>query len=252
MSVPLVSIVMPAYDAVSTLDDSIESVRAQICPDWELLLVVDAATDGTLSKAQSWAARDNRIIVIENPENLGAAASRNRALDVAKGEYITFLDSDDLWPADKLSEQVAYMQATGAQLTYTAYQRFSGDHYMNVVVPPPAITFDEMLKGSVIAIMTGMMHRDVVKDVRFQDIGHEDYLFWLDALRRVPGGYRLPTSAPMAFYRLQPHSRSANIRRNFGWQWAIYRRSLGLPLWRSIWFMGHYACRALAKRRKRR
>ncbi|WP_146030655.1 glycosyltransferase family 2 protein [Castellaniella caeni] len=242
---------MPAYNAARTLDESIVSVRAQTWQDWQLIIVVDAATDDTLSKAQAWAAQDGRITVIANETNLGAAASRNRALDAAQGEYITFLDSDDLWPVDKLSAQVTYMQQTGAKLTYTSYQRFRGDDFLNIVVPPLTITFSQMLKGSVIAIMTGMLHRDVLQGLRFRDIGHEDYLFWLDALRRVPMGYRLPSDRPMAFYRLQESSRSANIRRNLGWQWAIYRRQLGLSWWCSVWLMGHYGWRAWAKRRQR-
>lgn len=245
---PLVSIIMPAYNAERTLDESVESVRAQTWTNWELLLVVDAATDGTLDKASRWAEIDQRILLLVNSTNIGVAASRNKGLDLAKGQYVTFLDSDDLWHPERLRIQVCYMQEQGISLSYSAYQRFNENGHLNVVLPPASITFSEMLKGSVIAIMTGMLHSNLASNLRFQDIGHEDYLFWLQALRCVPQANRVPIRDPMAFYRVQLYSRSANIWRNLGWQWAIYRTHLSLPWYQSVVLMAHYGLRALHKR----
>ncbi|WP_322998791.1 glycosyltransferase family 2 protein [Castellaniella sp.] len=245
---PVVSIVMPAYKAAQTLDQSVRSIVTQSCEDWELLLVVDGSPDNTLDLAHAWARQDSRIRIFHHPNNLGVAAARNHALDKAEGQYITFLDADDWWMTDKLSIQLDFMKTSKALLSYTAYQRWGAHGLINTVVPPAAVTYDRMLRGSVIAIMTGMLHRDVVNDVRFREIGHEDFLFWLQALRRVSCGHRIPVAEPMAVYRIQEASRSANLMRNAGWQWHIYRHELSLSWPRSCGLMGGYVRQALAKR----
>lgn len=251
MSDDLISIVMPAYRAEQTLDVAIQSVRAQTWANWELLVVVDGSGDATLEKARAWEHMDPRVRVFHHEKNLGVAASRNHALEEARGGYVTFLDSDDWLMPEKLSIQAGFMRKHSAPLSYTAYQRWGNQGLINTVVPPATVTYDRMLKGSVIAIMTGMLHRDLAKQVRFREIGHEDFLFWLQALRQIPCGYRIPTAEPMAVYRIQESSRSANLARNAGWQWNIYRRELSLPLVRSCGLMGGYVRQALAKRLRR-
>lgn len=245
---PLVSIVMPAYNAARTLAASLESAVAQTWPHWELLLVVDAATDDTLTIAERFAARDARIKVLACQTNQGVSKSRNLALEQAKGDYLAFLDSDDLWLPTKLAQQVAFMEATGTELCYTAYIRFNEQGPLNLVVPPEQVSYEQLLQSNVIANLTGIVKRQVVQDLRFKSIGHEDYLFWLMALKRIDCGRRLPTASPMARYRVQPESRSSKKVRNLHWQWHIYRNELGLPVLKSSWLMMHYVINALRKR----
>lgn len=245
---PLVSIVMPAYNAAGTLAASVESAMAQTWPHWELLLVVDAATDDTLAIAEHLAARDARIKVLACQTNQGVSKARNLALEQAKGDYLAFLDSDDLWLPTKLAEQVAFMKETGTELCYTAYLRFNEHGPLNLVVPPGQVSYEQLLQSNVIANLTGIIKRSAVQDLRFKNIGHEDYLFWLSALQRIPIGRRLPTVSPMARYRVQAESRSSKKVRNLQWQWHIYRNELGLPVLKSAWLMMHYVTKALRKR----
>ncbi|MGO3741048.1 glycosyltransferase family 2 protein [Kerstersia sp.] len=245
---PLVSIVMPAYNAASTLAASVDSALAQTWEHWELLLVVDAATDNTLAIAESYAARDERIRVFGCSTNQGVAQARNVALDHARGDYLAFLDSDDLWMPEKLAEQVTFMEREGVELCYAAYQRFNEGGPLNIVVPPEHVTYEQLLQSNVIANLTGIVKRQRVLDLRFKSIGHEDYLFWLSALQRIPHARRLPLTHPMARYRVQPESRSSKKLRNLQWQWHIYRHELGLPAIKSAALMAHYIVKALRKR----
>ena len=105
----LVSIIMPAYNCVDYIAESIRSVQNQSYRNWELIVADDNSTDGTVDTVRSMAADDNRIHLLETDINLGPAAARNRAINAAQGDYIAFLDSDDIWYPDKLSRQISFM-----------------------------------------------------------------------------------------------------------------------------------------------
>lgn len=119
----LVSIIMPAYNCADYIVESIRSVQSQTYRNWELIIADDKSTDGTVDIVRVMAEDDNRIRLLETDRNLGPAAARNRAMDVANGNYIAFLDSDDVWYPDKLQKQLAFMEANGYSFTYTAYKK---------------------------------------------------------------------------------------------------------------------------------
>lgn len=245
---PKVSIVMPAYNAESTIAEAIKSVLRQTWPHWELLIVVDAATDRTLEVARQWANQDRRVKVFNCEVNRGVSGARNIALDQAQGRYVAFLDSDDLWFAHKLEAQVSYMESEGVDLCYGSYVRFDERGPMNVVVPASSTTFEQLTRSNVIGNLTGIVRRNRVADLRFRPIGHEDYLYWLSALRVIDVGCRLPDREPIGWYRVRQSSLSANKLRSLRWQWHIYRNELNLPLFKSAILSLHYAQEAIRKR----
>lgn len=100
---PIFSVVMPAYNAERFVGEAIESVLAQSMPSWELLVVNDCSTDRTLEVCQSY--RDSRIRIFSSQQNLNAAGARNLALEHARGEFVAFLDSDDVAVPDRLERQ---------------------------------------------------------------------------------------------------------------------------------------------------
>ena len=116
----LVSIVMPSYNTERFIKETIESVLAQSYSAWELIIVDDCSTDDTDDVVNQYLA-DERIRYIKNDTNSGAAVSRNRALREAKGKWIAFLDSDDLWEPDKLQKQISFMEENGHYFSYTNY-----------------------------------------------------------------------------------------------------------------------------------
>jgi glycosyltransferase involved in cell wall biosynthesis len=245
----LVSIVMPAYNAAATIVRSIESVLAQTHRALELVIVDDCSTDGTSAVIERFARADARIRPLRQPHNAGVAAARNAAIAAAYGDYVAFLDSDDWWHPRKLELQIGQMKSAGARVSYSAYQRVDEEgRVLSLVNPPPAVTHADMLRSNFIGNLTGMYERSL-GDIAFQRIGHEDYVFWLQMVRRAGHAIRIDHDEPLAFYLVRKGSVSANKWRAALWQWRIYRDVECLSLPRAWLCMVRYAGNALVKRR---
>jgi glycosyltransferase involved in cell wall biosynthesis len=245
----LVSIIMPAYNAVATIADSIESVRAQTHPRFELLVVDDGSTDGTDALVARFAQADARVRMLRQPANAGVAAARNAGIGAARGNCIAFLDSDDRWHPRKLELQLAQMRGAGARISYCAYQRVDENgRVLSVVNPPTSLTHADMLHSNFIGNLTGMYERSL-GDGEFLRVGHEDYVFWLQMVRRAGRAVRIDHDEPLAFYLVRRGSVSSNKWRAVRWQWRIYREIERLSFQRSCVYMLRYARNALAKRR---
>ncbi|WP_454260570.1 glycosyltransferase family 2 protein [Pseudoxanthomonas mexicana] len=243
----LVSVVMPVYNAQATMVRSIDSVLAQTHQQLELILVDDGSRDGSAAIMDAYAARDARVVAVRQP-NGGVAAARNRGLQEARGTHVAFLDSDDWWEPEKLALQLAHMARTGARVCYTAYQRVAEDgRALAQVVPPERVDYAGMLYSNRIGNLTGIYARSL-GEAAFQKTGHEDYVFWLDRVRRAGHAERVPETRPLAYYLVRGGSVSANKLRAAGWQWRIYRNVERLTLPRSAWCMLHYVAHALLKR----
>lgn len=117
----LVSIIMPSWNTERFIADSIKSVIAQTYTNWELLIVDDCSDDNSEEVILSF--EDTRIKYIKNEKNMGAALTRNHGLSEAKGEWIAFLDSDDIWTPDKLQHQIDFMVSNGYSFSYTDYEK---------------------------------------------------------------------------------------------------------------------------------
>ena len=121
MNAELVSIIMPSYKCGRFIAESIRSVQAQTYPNWELIIVDDCSADGTVEEVLQFKKEDSRIQLFQNCTNLGAAVARNVALKNAKGRWIAFLDSDDLWEPTKLEKQIKFMVGNGYAFSYHEY-----------------------------------------------------------------------------------------------------------------------------------
>ena len=119
----LVSVIMPAYNCAEYIGDSIRSVQAQTYTDWELIIADDNSKDDTVRIVKKFADADSRIVLIESQENLGPAGARNKAIEAASGTYMAFLDSDDIWHAEKLERQTAFMEENGYDFSFTSYEK---------------------------------------------------------------------------------------------------------------------------------
>ena len=114
-----ISIIVPVYKVVGLLDRCVASVTAQTYQNWEVIFVDDCSRDDTIRRISAIKDKDNRIRLYQNRSNLGAALSRNNALREAKGRWVAFLDSDDLWEPTKLEKQVRFMEENGYAFSYT-------------------------------------------------------------------------------------------------------------------------------------
>ena len=245
----LVSIIMPAFNCGRFVKESIQSVLSQSYENWELLIVNDCSTDNSLEIISSFL--DPRITVISNSDNLGVAETRNVAITAARGQYIAFLDSDDIWLEGKLKRQLAELNANeNAICCHTSFQRI--DEFGNnigVVYAVEHVDFKLMLKGNFIGNLSAILDRSKVDIViRQKNIKHEDYLMWLEILQFDHENYSIGIKDVYAKYRVHTKSISANKLKSMKWHWDILRGQLKLSLLSSIVNIFYYVYFAVQKR----
>lgn len=249
MSSDLVSVIMPVYNAAVWLHRAVDSVLAQSHANLELVVVDDGSQDDSHAILEAYACADARVRVQRQPANGGVAAARNAGIAVARGDFIAFLDADDWWHPAKLERQLADMRKSGALISYAAYWRVAEDgRVLGQVTPPTRVDWRGMLASNFIGNLTGMYARSL-GDVPFRHIGHEDYVFWLEQVRRAGEAVRVASAEPLAWYLVRERSLSANKLRAAAWQWAIYREVERLGLVYSAVCMLRYVWHAMAKRR---
>lgn len=247
-----VSVIMPAYNAAAYIEEAIRSVMDQTYGAWRLLVLDDGSSDDTVEIVRRLAEQDSRILLFRNEENLGAARTRNRGLDLCEEGYVAFLDSDDRWHPEKLATQVALAERTGADVVYTSYAIIDTDgcYCRQPYVVPEQTDFNHMLKENVIGCSAVLLAPQVARTYRFSaDFYHEDYCLWLDMLRN---GCRAVGSAQvLTEWRLVSGSRSYNKKNGVRQRWRIYREHLQLPWGKSaISFIG-YAFHGIKKYAKK-
>jgi teichuronic acid biosynthesis glycosyltransferase TuaG len=243
----LVSIIMPAYNAARFIEESINSVLAQTYPNWQLLIVDDCSKDHTKQIIEDVAQQDPRIKALAHTTNQGVIAARNLALTHAQGQYIAFLDSDDLWLPNKLQTQLQHLTKQKALICYAAYKRIDeqGTLLANVT-PPLVVDYPTLLKGNEIGNLTGLYDCSVLGKEYFKTFRHEDYVAWLALVKRA--GQAVGVAECLGCYRVYSGSISSNKFKTLGWQWRIYRESEQIGFLRSCWLMLNYGVRAIRKR----
>ena len=222
----LVSIIMPSYNTASFIAESIQSVLAQSYKDWEMIIFDDCSPDNTDDVVKPYLS-DERIRYLKNEKNSGAAVSRNRALREAKGKWIAFLDSDDLWMPEKLQKQVIFMEKNGYHFSYTNYAEIDTEGKKNgiLVTGPKQITKTGMYNYCWPGCLTVMYDRDVVGVIQIADIKkNNDYAMWLKVCQKADC-YLLDEE--LALYRrgragsVSTHS----IKTMIGWHYKLYREA---------------------------
>ncbi|MBE6941077.1 MAG: glycosyltransferase family 2 protein [Ruminococcaceae bacterium] len=221
----LVSIIMPSYNTGRFIKETIESVLAQSYENWELLIVDDCSTDNTDEVVKPFLA-DPRICYIKNEKNSGAAVSRNRALREAKGKWIAFLDSDDLWEPEKLEKQIAFMEDNGYHYSYTNYVEIDEASKPNGkwVTGPRKITKHGMYNYCWMGCLTVMYDVQTVGLVQIEDIKkNNDYAMWLKVCQKADC-YLLDET--LARYRKRSGSISNHgYAKLIKWHYKLYREA---------------------------
>lgn len=244
----LVSIITPAYNAAAYIAETIESVLNQTYQNWEMLIVNDCSKDNTAEIVQSYAAKDKRIKLINLKQNGGAAAARNTAIKNAKGRYIAFLDSDDLWKKEKLQKQIQFMQQNEYAFTYISYEHFkeTKENIQNQVQIQKSLNYNQALKGNQIGCLTVMVDKKQIPNIHFTTQKHEDYILWLNILKQGITAYGIQES--LALYRTgNSKSISGNKMQSALWTWKVYRESQKLSVVKSVYYMLFYVVNGLKK-----
>ncbi len=244
----LVTIIMPSYNSAAFIGEAIASVIHQTYTDWELLVVDDGSTDNSPDIVKEYSRHDPRIHLLFNDLHTGMPSSpRNFALHHAHGRYIAFLDSDDVWLPEKLSEQIPLFSHPDVAVVFSNYEKISssGQRRGRVVKAPDTTTYRRLLYGNVIGNLTGIYDRQKVGTVAILEIHHEDYAMWLNILKR--GFLAKNTGTVTALYRVHETSVSSKKFSIISWQWNIYRKIEHLSLPYSCLCYVSYALRAIWK-----
>lgn len=247
MMLSLVSIIMPAYQCESTIEESIRSVLAQTYSAWELIVVNDGSTDGTSAILSSFAEKDSRIHIITLKQNRGVAEARNRGAEVASGEWIAFLDSDDLWIPEKLEKQLSFAEETGFVFLYTGAscidscsQKIGREFRV-----PKHVSYQSFLYRTDLICSTILIRKKLFQEhpmVR-SDL-HEDFICWLSILKDGIPAHGI--QEPLILYRINSTSKSGNKLKSAGMMWRTYRY-VGLKPIQAVWCFLNYCVHGITR-----
>ena len=248
----LVSIIVPVYNAERFILETVESVANQTYSQWELLLVEDCSTDGTAAMVEEYIRqrKEERIRLIRQPSNMGAARARNRGLREARGRYIAYLDADDLWAPRKLELQLAFMEDREAAFSFTGYE-FADENAKGlgkVVRVPQSLSYRQALSNTTIFTTTVMFDTERIPKglLEMPVMKSEDTALGSKVLRNGYTAWGLDEN--LALYRRAGKTLSSNKLEAIRRIWKLYRDAEGLSIPRSAWHFCFWAVRAVKRR----
>lgn len=243
-----VSIVTPCYNAESYLSQTIESVINQTISEWEMLIVDDCSNDDSRKIVEFYSAVDSRIKYYRTKAPSGSPSlPRNIGIENATGEFLAFLDADDLWLPDKLEKQIKFMEVNNYDLSYSFYEKmdWQGNRNNRIIKTRYKTTYNKLLQSNSIPCLTSMIRKNVIGDTRFKQIPQEDFCFWLDILKKGIVAYNIKEIT--ALYREAQNSRSANKLDMFKGYWNVIRNHQHISLIPACFDMISYTILGLAK-----
>lgn len=230
----LVSIITPTYNCGAFIAETMDSVLAQTYPDWEMIIVDDCSTDDTRTVVEAYQTRDGRFHYHCLETNSGAAVARTKAMELARGEYMAFLDSDDLWTPDKLERQLKFMRDNDYAFSCTAYEQIDeqGAPLGKVIKTVPKTDYNRLLLDCPVGNSTVMY--SVAKMGKFQVPNirkRNDDALWLQMLKKEK--YIRGMDDVLMRYRIRSGSISANKLSVIKYHWILYREIEHLGVLRS-------------------
>lgn len=247
----LISIIIPIFNCEDYLADTIDSVISQTYKSWELILIDDCSTDNSYEIARNYADVDSRIKLLQNKFNLGQSYSRNKGLDNCQGDYIAFLDSDDLWHPLKLEVHLIYSLKNNIQFSYSDFEVIDEVGFpLNIVIKPTNyLTFKKFLKYNSVGCLTIFCDRSILEGIRFAEDkmyqSVEDNIFLADIFRNKVSFGKIPKV--LAYYRLRPNSSSARKLSMLKKRVVMLKNYFGIGVFERAWILIHYIVRNLYK-----
>lgn len=249
MNESLVSIITPVYNAEKFLSDTIKSIKNQTYENWELLLVDDCSEDNSANIIKEFQKYDYRIKYIKLEKNSGASVTRNTGIKHAKGRFIAFVDSDDIWKSNKLEIQIKYMLDKKIGFTFTSYRymKENGTITSKIARAPYKINYNGLLKNTIIGCSTVVIDRDLVGNFEMPLIRRgQDTATWLQILKKEDYAYGIKND--LVNYRLVEGSLSANKIKALKRTWNTYRNVENLSFFKSTYVFCFYVFNAIKKR----
>ena len=221
-----VSVITPVYNCENTIAQTIDSVLSQTYTDFELILVDDCSPDSSASIIKEYAERDNRIIYTKMPVNSRPALARNRGIEISKGRYIAFLDSDDVWLPDKLEKQIEFMNENEAAFSCTDYEQMNADGSLTgrIIKCKSKCSYNNCVWTNPIGNSTVILDTKLLGKVFIPQVeNREDYAMWL-MLLRTKTKYAYGLNEVLMHYRLSKNSFSSNKLQMAKHQYSLYRK----------------------------
>ncbi|CAM4084026.1 glycosyltransferase family 2 protein [Gillisia limnaea] len=238
MNEQLVSVIMPAYNSANFITEAIASVQNQSYKNWELFVIDDFSTDETCSIVENIIKLEPRVQLLKNLKNEGAGATRNKGITAAKGDFIAFLDADDLWLPQKLEVQIKFMAEDQLAMSFSSYHLISesGAYLSKSIVAPQKLSYKKLLKANYVGNLTGMY--DVSKTGKIYSPllrKRQDWALWLSVLKKVKFGKGI--QQPLACYRIRKNGISTNKWALIKYNYQIYNRFLDFGILKSSGYM---------------
>lgn len=244
----MISIIVPVYNAEKYIEETINSVLNQTYTDFELILVDDVSKDKSVEKIEAF--KDSRVRLIKLPINAGAYAARNKGLEEAKGEYIAFLDADDLWEPDKLKLEYEFMREENAGFVFTGYEFADSDGkgLGKIVKVPATITYRQALHNTTIFTSTVLIDRAKISDdlIKMPNIKSEDTATWWRILKAGNIAYGLNEN--LVKYRRSAGTLSSNKFSAIKRIWNLYREIAELSVPAAAFHFCGWAINAVLRR----
>lgn len=249
MNRPLISIIIPVYNAEKFIEDTINTVINQTYDNYEIILIDDCSTDNSVNIINKYLT--SNIKLYKNKENIGVGLTRNVGIKHSKGDYIAFLDADDLWDKEKLEKQFKFMRNNNYVFTYTGYvfSNALGEPTGKKIYVPSKCGYEDYLKTTIIWTSTVMIDMNYfTKEDIYMPIQRrgEDGATWLKLLKKVDYAYGY--NEILSRYRRTKNSLSSNKFKSIARVWNLYYKNEELGLFRSIYYFMHYSVNAIRKR----
>ena len=236
---PLISIITPLYNAERFIAETILSIQNQTYSNWEVLIVDDSSTDLSSKVIEKLGLADSRIHFIRNDENKGAAQCRNQGTELAKGDYIAFLDADDLWHKKKLEKQLRFMQANNCDVSFTSYVHID-EHSKPMhkrIKALASLSYKKQHSNNYIGNLTGMYKAIVLGKISSPNIRkRQDWAVWLEAIKRSEKP-ALGLQDDLAYYRVHKGSMSGKKLELVQYNFRFYYTHLGHSWIASVFYL---------------
>src|SRR5699024_3619566 len=230
------------------INETIESVLNQTYKNWELIIVDDCSTDSTEEIIKDYVLNDSRIKYCKLTKNSGAAVARNKGIELSKGKYLSFLDSDDIWNKKKLSIQIKYMEENDINFTCTSYNKISeSGEPLNQIISPNSISdYDGILKknpgNSTVIYNCHALGKFKIPNIKKRN----DYVLWLKVIKKAKYLYGIKET--LSSHRLREGSLSSEKISLIKYHWIVYRKYEGLSVGKSISLILHYVFVSILKK----
>ncbi|MGV8905502.1 MAG: glycosyltransferase family 2 protein [Acetobacterium sp.] len=244
----LVSVITPAYNCEKYIKECIDSVINQTYKNWEMIIVNDNSNDNTKENIEEYIKKDQRIKLYNQQVNSGAAAARNKAIEISNGRFVAFLDSDDSWKSKKLEKQVDFMIDNKYGFTFTSYEIMSDkpEEQKKIFHVPQKINYNQYLKNTIIGCLTVIMDKEILGEIKFETGHLEDVLTWMKYLKKGNIAYGFDEN--LASYRVTENSVSSNKFKNAKCYYICLREQQNLSVVKSVYCQIGYMFNALRKR----